>query len=299
MISVILFLLFFYGSAVQLPLPMRDIPNSVSLSPGGRSSVHGWLWLPTDNLDKPNPSVLRGFWSHHTPEFWTTSPHDFQLLLFAELYLDSPQPELPFAQTNSLVGNEYTFTPPDNFSLNDLIDSRSLTLEGNFFNGSFDTTFERIKLTTAQLQPFPTISLVHYLNQTSTDLIPQLPYLSYPRVESPPCTSCKELNQFDVYLAHLIHTNPDYDQIVHGYIDLTNCLDPSAAQLQLAQSIGATWIVDSRLNTLSSRLQAGDSLLVTLISTLPEDSMQCPLKVLEEIHCVVGPAFADRCDSVQ
>lgn len=285
----------------SLPMPPRVIPSDVDLSPGGRSSVHGWLWMPTmiSGERAPNPQVLRGYWSHHTPEFWTNSPHDFQLLLHAEVALQTPLPQLPFAETNVTVGNEYTFTPPYDFSLNDMIEGRPLQLVGNFFNGSFDTTFERVKMSNAKfVGTVQSIAVVHYLNITSKDSVSALPYLSYPRVEAAPCASCDRLAKFDIYLAHLIHTAPDFDQIVHAHVNLTACEGATEDLLLAAQEVGATWTMD-RSNVLDERLRSGERATATLVPEFrASSSLVCPVEVLEEMHCVVGPAFGPRCDGL-
>jgi hypothetical protein len=119
----------------QLPLPSRDIPSIVDLSSGGRSSVHGWLWMPTDQHVKDNVTILEGFWSHHTPEFWMISPHVFQIIVKGVLHLDTPVSGLPFPPYVPLVGTEYTFTPPLDFSLNDLITGSLVHYTGNWWNG--------------------------------------------------------------------------------------------------------------------------------------------------------------------
>lgn len=269
-------------SAVPLPMPSRWIPPSVSLAAGGRQGVHGWLWLPTDDGKAPDPQRLRGYWSHHTPEFYTHSPHDFQLLMHAELRLQTALPELPFAQTDELVGNEYTFTPPYHFSLNDLIEGRTLHLAGNFYNGSFDTTYERIKMSNAAFEgTAQNITTVHYLNLTASDPIELLTYLSYPREEAPVANATSRA----VYMAHLIHVEPDFDHIVQARVLGVECAS-------LAAEVGATWQMRT-VNSVEERLQVGPIEAIHLPS-----NKTCSLVVQEDIHCVLGPDFGPRCDSL-
>jgi hypothetical protein len=157
---------------------------------------------------------------------------------------------------------------------------------------------------------------VHYLNETSTDVIPQLTYLSYPRDEAfsdlisvtPPVGHLL----LEVYLAHLIHTNPDFDQIVHGTIALHEChqshkrssirgdaLNVSVSKEFLldAVKVGGTWSIESRENNVKSRLQGGDAVHATLVHKDGRyNAIKCPIHLMEELHCVTGPAFGPTCE---
>ena len=121
-----LFTLHTIFAAPSLPLPNPDIPADISPPlKDGRVSVHGWLWLPWDRSDSvPDHVPLLGWFYHHTPEFFTDSPHNFELMLAASLTLKdtSVVSTLPIPPQTDLVGTEYVFTPPE-FSQDKLITS--------------------------------------------------------------------------------------------------------------------------------------------------------------------------------
>jgi hypothetical protein len=68
--------------------------------------------------------------------------------------------------------------------------------------GSFDTPDERKLMSTAKWQ-ITELTTMHWLNDTNTELIPVMPYLSYPRN---PNATLKDI--LHLYFAHLIHTTP-------------------------------------------------------------------------------------------
>ena len=96
----------------------------VPIPPGGRFAVHGWLILPWDQPYPKDPSTpISGWFVHHTPEFWTNSPHNFQLIIGGTLTPMSVAEnqtiaiDLPYPPESNLLVNEFTFTPPPPFSL--------------------------------------------------------------------------------------------------------------------------------------------------------------------------------------
>ena len=132
----------------------------------GRYAVHGWLILP---LDAPAPSdgsiPVRAYFVHHTPEYFPGDstpralapdeyPHDWQLIFLGSLLplsVDGTPPvpiPLPYPPASPLLGEdrEWSITPPPSFSLNNLLNGDTRWLVGTVYNGSFDTTFERIPL---------------------------------------------------------------------------------------------------------------------------------------------------------
>lgn len=70
----------------SLPLPDRDVPNSVSMS-NGRVDYHGWLFLPFEHQEQA-PKSLSGWLYHHTPEFFVHSPHDFEIMVEGRIDFD-------------------------------------------------------------------------------------------------------------------------------------------------------------------------------------------------------------------
>lgn len=67
--------------------------------------------------------------------------------------------------------------------------------------------------------------------------------------------------------------------------------------LDLLLQPGLVWIFPNTTNDVEHRFHADDTLLPYVISSNynGDASLSCKMVVLEEIHCVVGPAFADNC----
>lgn len=194
-------------------------PYPVPIPAGGRVDVHGWLILPF-NQDKSNDSSvpLKAWFSHHVPEFWTDSPHNFQIILEGSLTLigcfenDTSTFNLPFPPADSLLTYEYSFTPPSPFSLNDMLSGSLTKLNGVFYNGSFDTPYEREATALASLQ-IDKLTTAVYLDENENQPFEHLRYLSYPRGQSGESTH--------FYFSHEIRAQPDFDHFVHGTI--TKC----------------------------------------------------------------------------
>ena len=201
--------------------------------------------------------------------------------------------DLPYPPQSELLVDEFTFTPPPPFSLNDLLSGRIEQLVGVVYNGSFDTLYERvpIALATLDITEMPTAIWLNISNQIPN--YEQLRYFSYPRSRS-----VQTSGNADFYMSHEIHsmnTNPDFDQVIHTQIDLDSCTCKSCSSVSemftLLSKPGIEWEIPSIKNSLSNRLMAPQK----VVAALTEQMIQCNMIVLEEIHCVVGPAFANRC----
>jgi hypothetical protein len=181
----------------------------------------GWLILPLEQDVPTDPSApLQAWFSHHVPEFWTNSPHDFQIIVRGDIAptacvhndiypLNLPVPSVS-TNTNELLVYEYSFTPPSPFSLNDLLSGSIRKLNGVYFNGSFDTPYERIPQSLATLTVHSPLTTATYINETADNAFKNLRYLSYPR---------GGLSSNHLYLAHEIRVQPDFDHIVHATVN--------------------------------------------------------------------------------
>lgn len=191
------------------------------LEPGGRYDVHGWLILPQDQPKNPSNTTapyVKAWFSHHVPEFWTNSPHNYQIILEGIMTPETSlpgQPALPFnfpqPPMNDLVQYQYSFTPPPPFSLNDLLNGDIRQFRGVYYNGSFHSEYERIPQSVAILDILSMPTAV-YLSEFETNSFPNLRYLSYPRGDR---------DSVHFYFLHEIHAQPDFDHIIHG--TLTEC----------------------------------------------------------------------------
>ncbi len=279
MIILVASLVLLVCAAYHVPTP-RD----------GRYAVHGWLILP---LDAPAPSdgatPVSAYFVHHTPEYFsgdTTDrrlapdefPHDWQLIFLGSLLplsVDGSPPlpiPLPYPPASPLLGEdrEWSITPPPSFSLNNLLNGDTRWLAGTVYNGSFDTTFERIPLAYGNITVERLVTVAWMNASAALTPTPQLAYFAYPRGGA------------HVYLAHVLSAAPDFDQVIHAVVADTSCapLHP-----------GARWTMLDIPNTLTQRL---------LASPVPhkasdDDGNTCDFLVLEELHCVVGPDMGDRC----
>jgi len=277
----------------------------VPLPPGGRLAVHGWLILPVDQPFPSDPTTpVTAYFSHHTPEFWSDSPHDFQIILTGTITPmstagNSTFPiDIPYPPSSNLLVNEFTITPPAPFSLNDLLAGDIKQLIGVVYNGSFDTSYERYAIAIATLDRIELTTAV-YLNISDTAGYPYLRYLSYPRTLAPSKT-------YHLYLAHQIHSPPDFDQIVHVVVGSCECKgDKNICNNvdALIQQPAAVWEVKGVDNKMENRLSfqffATPPLYLTYLNAPSNVSITCAAKVLEELHCVYGPAFGEICESIK
>eukprot|EP01031_Cornospumella_fuschlensis_P030332 gene30332-36653_t len=146
-------------STVLSQKPVYPVPTPAQ----GRMDVHGWLILPIDIDVSANssslPLVRPAWFNHHVPEFWQNSPHDFQIIFLGTIFPTkgvAPSPPLlplalPAPPLDNLLTFEYSITPPSPFSLNDLLNRDIRSLFGVYYNGSFDTPYDRIPLSLAQV----------------------------------------------------------------------------------------------------------------------------------------------------
>jgi hypothetical protein len=274
----------------------------VPIPPGGRMAVHGWLILPWDTNVTSGP--IQAWFSHHVPEFGIDSPHNFQIILNGLLTPlscfnteSTPQPiPIPYPPQDELLQYEYTITPPPAFSLNDLLLERLTELKGVIYNGSFDTSYERIPLALGTLTVRQLITAVYLNESKSIPSYPDLRYLSYPRDMSP----SGDTKPFQhVYFAHEIYSVPDFDHIIHGRIDTTQChcdtkfplLCDTKRILQEIRTPGVEWSFPTLTNDFKNRLLP-PSIIRGRITSGP---VLCPITVLESIHCTIGPDFSEKC----
>ncbi|CAF4284647.1 unnamed protein product, partial [Rotaria sp. Silwood2] len=159
MIIQSVFIQFFLVASVFLANAQYPVP----IPPGGRMAVHGWLILPWDTNVTDGP--IQAWFSHHVPEFGIDSPHNFQIILnglltplscFNTEHIPKPIP-IPYPPHDKLLQYEYTITPPPAFSLNDLLLEKLTEFKGVIYNGSFDTTYQRIPLALGTLTIRPLI----------------------------------------------------------------------------------------------------------------------------------------------
>jgi len=272
----------------------------VPTPPGGRMAVHGWLILP---IDQPHPKIptdpVYAWFVHHTPVFFTHSPHDFQIILYGSLVPLSVAEnrtlaiDLPYPPAHQLVVDEFTITPPPPFSLNDLLNGNITQLLGVVYNGSFDTLYERIPMAIANFDILNLTTAVWLNYSHAIPNYPQLRYYSYPR--KMPYVNNEEV--INLYMSHEIHSPPDFDQVVHIQLALDNCTCDSCDNQWMSQQIqtpSAVWEFDNIPNNIDNRLMP-DNIVTGRIAS---SNITCnQIEVLEEIHCVVGPAFFKRCAS--
>lgn len=84
----------------------------------------------------------------------------------------------------------------------------------------------------------------------------------------------------------------------------SSALLPPDATLDAIRRYGTTWLVPARTDALEARLLpgvgggGGDGANVALMLVSADAAVNrtvCQAQVLEQVHCVVGPAFADKC----
>jgi len=284
--ALFLFAIFIFASGYPVPTP-----------PHGRQAIHGWLILPIDS-DLPNwqdtSAPLDAWFSHHVPEFYTESPHDFQIILRGTI---APLPhagnvtlplKIPYPPKHQTIGYEYTFTPPPPFSLNSLLNGELTVLQGVVYNGSFDTTYERIPIAIARLD-ITDLTTAVYLNYSSS-VVPYeyQTYYSYPRAMINDGSS-----QQHFYLGHNIHAAPDFDQLIQVIIDMSSCAGTNA--WEIVSQPGIVWTFSGYDNILSERLLPSSEWITGTVTTNGVVT-SCKMQVQEEIHCTVGPGFFERCD---
>lgn len=277
----------------SLPLASIDVPTNLSPALAhGRVSVHGWLWLPVES-PLQNDSFLVGYWYHHTPEFFHTSPHDFEIVTFGELQLDSNAvPGLPIPPKVDLVGTEYVLSPPQ-FSLDDLVNGSLSQISGPFSNGSFDTPQRYVIASKATLS-FRR-AFVHYMSATAPANFPHLPYASFPRSLAP----ASNKRRVHLYFVHILQQSPDFDQTVHGVVDLQTCSFVGGDSARDVFAEDAQWVVPHSINNVTHRLMPSKAAvhmeLLTDRTRNTATHSRCSATIVEQIHCVVVPDSFANC----
>jgi len=281
-------------------------PYPVPTPKDGRYEVHGWLILPLDQEAPQDDRPVLAWFSHHTPQIYEGDnstkqqpplqyPHDWQIIFLGSLIPlsvgDDEVVPIPmnYPPKAPLLVNEHTITPPPSFSLNNLLNGDTKWLMGSVYNGSFDTTYERIPTNIGKVSVVDLTTTV-WLNASSA--IPNyrsLQYLSYPR--QPDAEKVGE-TAVHVYMAHQIHSKPDFDQIIHAVTDATQC-DGSDVLKQLLTP-GASWAFPNTVNSITNRFMPSPTKRKGVLNT----GVSCDFQILEEIHCVPGPDFGARCDPI-
>eukprot|EP00008_Paramoeba_atlantica_P003042 CAMPEP_0201488952 /NCGR_PEP_ID=MMETSP0151_2-20130828/20672_1 /ASSEMBLY_ACC=CAM_ASM_000257 /TAXON_ID=200890 /ORGANISM="Paramoeba atlantica, Strain 621/1 / CCAP 1560/9" /LENGTH=314 /DNA_ID=CAMNT_0047874397 /DNA_START=80 /DNA_END=1021 /DNA_ORIENTATION=+ len=290
----------------------------VPIPPGGRNAVHGWLILPFANqtIDPNDPSKpIRGWFFHHVSEFPEESPHNFHIMVLGQIFslphvsnnLTAPL-AFPIPPVIPTEGVEWTFTPPPPFSLNDLLGGRITELQGVIYNGSFDTLYERFPTNLARLE-IEALTTAVWLN--SSDAVTQyqdIHYFSYPFIENQPGLEF-DSSIFDMYLAHELHAPiTDYDQILHVTIDVDyckctclqdNCTCPDARSpysvwFDAISTGGQRWIAPGVPNDVGLP-QSMNPVQVVAETDAGQEITCSTMKVLEQMHCMVGPLFGVHC----
>ncbi|EFA79900.1 hypothetical protein PPL_06720 [Heterostelium album PN500] len=299
-----------YCNAKSQPTPTPSSKYPVPLIPGQRNAVHGWLILPLDQF-LPNPNdpaqPVQAYFSHHTPEFPTDSPHDFQIIFLGTLTpLSSGENitypiDLPYPPASELLQYEFTFTPPPPFSLNDLLSGQIKQLLGVVYNGSFDTPYEREAISVATLDIYELTTATYLNDSQSIQSYTSQRYLSYPRLGMGlPLPSG---GQHHFYWAHEIHAVPDFDQVVHVVIDLDSCVcgnnatngcsnDPTQ-YIPTVYQAASSWEIQGIPNDVEHRLLPETTPYIQ--ATLVSNGLTCKAEVVEQIHCVLGPMFYEIC----
>jgi len=266
----------------------------VPTPPGGRLDVHGWLLLPIQSL---SDKEMFAWCSHHVPEFYEDSPHNFQIIALCTiqslphiypLSSSSYYPLQPPVPPLSL-DNEWTLTPPPPFSLNDLLNGDIAILQGTLYNGSFDTSYEREANNIASLT-FNNLVTSNWLNY-SLDVppYPVLSYYSYPRMTTG--------NTNELYLSHAILVQPDYDQILYGSMQFNscNCSGQCDNILNSINQPGIFWQIPNRSNGLDYRLKNDEMIDMLTIVGNNTGKITCPFHVTRIIHCMYGAGFDMNC----
>jgi hypothetical protein len=287
--------LFLFSAVATASYPVPTPPN-------GRSEVHGWLILPLEQEPPPDDRPVLAWFSHHTPQIYQGDnstevlpplqyPHDWQIIFLGSLV---PQPigdttavvpiPMNYPPSSPLLVNEHSITPPPSFSLNNLLNGDIKWLSGTVYNGSFDTLYERIPTNIGKVS-VTHLTTVVWLNASTAPAYPTLQYLSYPRQ---PDSQRVVLSNVHLYLAHQIHAAPDFDQIVHAVLDSTKCIGGSIKDILLP---GASWSFPGTVNSIDHRLMPSSA---KRKATLASGAV-CDMQIVEEIHCVPGPDFGDRC----
>jgi len=270
----------------------------------GRIEVHGWLILPLDQSVPTDDRPVLAWFSHHTPQIYHGDnstrvlppldfPHDWQIIFLGAIRPVSIGDSMPVAPiplnyppSAPLLIDEFTVTPPPAFSLNNLLNGDIKWLAGAVYNGSFDTTYDRIPTNIGNVT-IEQLTTAVWLN-VSSEPFPTLQYLSYPRK---PATTASKEGEVHLYMAHQIHAPPDFDQVIHVVVDPAQC---TGSPVEILKP-GAAWEFPGTVNDINHRfMPSADKRKGLLLGS----KIECNFVVLEQLHCVPGPDFGARCDPV-
>jgi hypothetical protein len=137
------------------------------------------------------------------------------------------------------------------------------------YNGSFDTTFERIPIALGNISVEQLVTVAWMNASQAIEPSPQMSYFAYPR------------GGLHIYFAHVLTAMPDFDQVIHATMD-ASCFPAT---------LGSRWTFGGVKNTIDSRLRASD----VPLQASDDAGNTCMFTVLEELHCVIGPDMGDRC----
>jgi hypothetical protein len=203
---------------------------------------------------------------------------------------------LNYPPSAPLLIDEFTVTPPPAFSLNNLLNGDIKWLAGSVYNGSFDTTYDRIPTNIGNVT-IEQLTTAVWLN-VSAEPFPTLQYLSYPRQQASHVPGKPHMSlqgELHLYMAHQIHAPPDFDQVIHVVVDPTQC-SGSETLLEDILTPGAAWQFPGTVNDINHRfMPSADKRKGLLLNS----KIACNFVVLEQLHCVPGPDFGARCDPVQ
>jgi len=198
---------------------------------------------------------------------------------------------LNYPPSAPLLVDEFTVTPPPAFSLNNLLNGDITWLAGAVYNGSFDTTYDRIPTNIGNVT-IEHLTTAVWLN-VSSEPFPTLQYLSYPRQLLAPVAA--KGGDAHLYMAHQIHAPPDFDQVIHVVVDPTTQCTGSDTLMMDILAPGAAWEFPGTVNDINHRfMPSADKHKGILIGS----KIACNFVVLEQLHCVPGPDFGARCDPV-
>jgi len=272
----------------------------VPIPPGGRFGSHAWLIMPTDQPKPTNAAAqpVQGWFMHHTPLFGADSPHNFQIIFNGSL---SPLSiadnitypiSMPYPPKDNSFNNEYTLSPPVDFSLNDLLSGKITRLLGPVTNGSFDTASQE-DIAVAYLN-INHLTTAVWLNDSSKVIpFPNMRYLSYPRSSF----NITGIQYF--YFVHEIHTAPDFDQAALVQVAMDSCYCEgfcpyNSLLYDLIYTPGISWEIVGHPNDVKHRLVAKNVFPAQIVYK-KDAVITCKIQVVEQFHCTLGPVFADPC----
>lgn len=265
----------FYDAFIIDPKPSQ-LPL---LPPNGRHSGHGFFILPMDRL---------GYvWITHKPAF--ESPHDYQLVFLAYLTNSTIDP-LPFPTNVTRLNNKWSLMS-ESMSLNNLINGNLTTFRSELYVGDFEQSGTFLGNVTVNII-HPLLTVVQ-LNESEIEPYQTLRYTSYLLTNS--TLTNEQVIHF--YFLHQIRVQPDFDTVVHVTINPANCTtDIDRNQLNdLLEQSGNQWAFHGIENDAADRLtRATVGVRAQLLGDVYSTS--CPVHIVEEIQCTIGPDFSEDCN---